>query len=209
MKVFQTADILLPKHIDMQKWSVIACDQFTSQSDYWEDVYNLVGADPSTLHIIFPEIYLEASDSQKRMIEINRKMKEYLDQDLFQSVYDSFVYVERTAPGKKTRRGLVGVVDLEKYSYEKGAKTPVRATEGTVLERIPPRMQIRENAVLEIPHIMLLIDDVKNEIMETAAWGAKKPVYDFELMKNGGRIKGYVISGTAKQKQFSFFHRRQ
>ena len=163
---FKRANILLPKNIDMTKWSVVACDQYTSEMDYWNEVEKIVGASPSTLRITLPEIFLEDSDVNERINKINDTMKEYLDEDLFYELKDSMIYLERTQADGRVREGLMGMVDLEDYSYEKGSQTLIRATEKTVIERIPPRLKVRENALLELPHIMILIDDEKKKIIE-------------------------------------------
>ena len=167
MKIpFSKADILLPEKADMSKWAVIACDQYTSEPEYWEDVTKIVGNNPSTLRVTLPEIYLEESNVTERIEEVNREMKKLLDNDFFKTLKDSLIYVERTQADGRIRKGLIGKVDLEDYSFAKDSQTLIRATEGTVLERIPPRVRVRENAPLELPHIMLLIDDDKKQIIE-------------------------------------------
>ena len=193
---FKAGNILLPKDVDMTKWSVIACDQYTSNKVYWEDVKNIVEDNPSTLNLTLPEIYLEDNDVSEKIKKINQNMKELLDKDFFNVYQDSMIYLERTQSDGKIREGLIGVVDLEGYSYEKGSQTPIRATEKTVIERIPPRVKIRENALLELPHIMILIDDDKKEIIESLKNKVtdNDKVYDFDLMKNGGHIKGYTLN---------------
>lgn len=191
MAVFNKADILLPKNIDYSKWSVVACDQYTSEKEYWDRVTNTVGTAPSALNIVYPEAYLTEGDA--RIEKINSNMEKYLKEDLFEEFKDSYIYVERTLSGGRIRRGLIGCVDLEEYDFSKGSKSKIRATEGTVAERIPPRVKIRENAPLELPHVILLVDDKDNDIIPKFC--DKAPVYDFELMENGGHIKGYVING--------------
>ena len=200
MKVpFKRGNILLPKNADMTKWSVVACDQYTSEPEYWSDVEKIVGDSPSTLQLTLPEIYLEESDVEKRIENINSNMEKLLNEDFFKEYKDSMIYLERTQNDGKVREGLMGIVDLEGYSYEVGSKTPIRATEKTVIERIPPRVKIRENASLELPHIMILIDDDKKEIIESLKTKVTEEdvVYDFDLMKNGGHIKGYVLNNGA------------
>lgn len=197
MKVpFKRGNILLPKNSDMTKWSVVACDQYTSEPEYWKDVEKIVGDSPSTLKLTLPEIYLEESDVEQRIANINSNMEELLNEDFFKEYKDSMIYLERTQSDGKVREGLMGIVDLEGYSYEIGSKTPIRATEKTVIERIPPRVKIRENASLELPHIMILIDDDKKEIIESLKTKVTEEdvVYDFDLMKNGGHIKGYILN---------------
>ena len=199
---FKRANILLPKNIDMTKWSVVACDQYTSEMDYWNEVEKIVGASPSTLRITLPEIFLEDSDVNERINKINDTMKEYLDEDLFYELKDSMIYLERTQADGRVREGLMGIVDLEDYSYEKGSQTLIRATEKTVIERIPPRLKVRENALLELPHIMILIDDEKKKIIEDLKNEVTDSdvVYDFDLMENGGHIKGYKLNNNSMTK---------
>lgn len=192
---FKPADILLPKNTDMTAWSVVACDQYTSQPEYWAKVKNIVGDKPSTLNIIFPEIYL-SEDNSARIDSINRYMKEYLENGLFEEYKNSFVYVERTIGEGKVRRGLIGAIDLEAYDFTADAKTLVRATEGTVRERIPPRVQIRIGASIESPHIMVLIDDEKKNIIEKIDKKKLPKLYDFDLMMGGGHIEGYLVTDT-------------
>ena len=197
MKIpFKKANILLPKNCDMKKWSVVACDQYTSEPEYWNDVEKIVGDAPSTLKLTLPEIYLEDENVSERIAKINSNMKALLDEEFFNEYKDSMIYLERTQSDGKIREGLIGVVDLEAYSYEKGAETPIRATEKTVIERIPPRVKIRENAPLELPHIMILIDDDKKQIIENLKNKVSEDdiVYDFDLMKNGGHVKGYLLN---------------
>lgn len=196
MKTFKRGNILIPKNIDMTKWSVVACDQYTSEPEYWNRVEKFVGNSPSTLRLTLPEIYLEESDVLKRIENINKNMKEYLDKDLFTEYKDSMIYVERLQSDGRIREGLIGIVDLEDYSYEVGSQTLIRATEKTVVERIPPRVKVRENALLELPHIMILIDDDKKDIIESLKNKVNDSdvVYDFDLMENGGHIKGYKLS---------------
>ena len=199
---FKRANILLPKNIDMTKWSVVACDQYTSEMDYWNEVEKIVGASPSTLRITLPEIFLEDSDVNERINKINDTMKEYLDEDLFYELKDSMIYLERTQADGRVREGLMGMVDLEDYSYEKGSQTLIRATEKTVIERIPPRLKVRENALLELPHIMILIDDEKKKIIEDLKNEVTDSdvVYDFDLMENGGHIKGDKLNNDSMTK---------
>ncbi len=200
MKVpFQRANILIPKNLDMQKWSVVACDQYTSEPDYWHKVEEIVGDNPSTLRITLPEIYLEESDVEERIKKINQTMEEYLNNDIFEELKDSMIYLERTQSDGRIREGLIGMVDLEDYSFEVGSETLIRATEKTVIERIPPRVKVRENASIELPHIMILIDDNKREIIESLKNKVKEEdkVYDFDLMQNGGHIKGYKLDNEA------------
>lgn len=190
---FKPTDILLPSGVDMTKWSVVACDQFTSEPKYWQESEKIVGDAPSTLNVIFPEIYLGKGEG--RIEKINRTMKEYIEKGLFKEYKNTFFLVRRSLKNGRVRNGLVGAIDLEDYSFEKGAKSNIRATEGTVLERIPPRVKIRENALLEFPHIMLLIDDAEKTVVEplTEKIDDLEKVYDFELMQDGGHISGYNV----------------
>lgn len=192
---FKKANILLPKNTEMEKWAVVACDQYTSEPEYWKEVENIVVDAPSTLKITLPEIYLEQDNVQERIANINKEMDHLLSTDFFKTLDNSLIYLERTGADGKVRKGLIGMVDLEDYSYEKGSQSLIRATEGTVLERIPPRVRVRENASLELPHVMLLIDDEKKEIIEglTDKVTSEDVVYDFDLMQNGGHVKGYKV----------------
>lgn len=200
MAIFKPADILLPENVDFTKWSVVACDQYTSERDYWEDVKNIVGESPSTLNIIFPEVYLEDGDGEERIKNINKEMKNYLNSGLFKEYKDSFIYVKRTQPNGKTRHGVVGMIDLEEYDFSKGSQSKIRATEGTIIERIPPRQRIRRNAILELPHILILIDDRDKAVVEPLEDKINdfEKVYDFDLMKNSGHITGYLVDETSK-----------
>lgn len=198
MKIpFRAGNILIPKKTDMTKWSVVACDQYTSEPEYWNEVTKIVGDAPSTLNLTLPEIYLEESDVNERIKIINENMNKLLAEDFFNELEDSMIYLERTQSDGKVREGLMGIVDLEDYSYEVGSQTLIRATEKTVIERIPPRVKVRENAKLELPHIMILIDDEKKDIIESLKNKVTETdvVYDFDLMKNGGHIKGYKLNG--------------
>lgn len=192
---FFPANILLPK-ADFEKWAVVACDQYTSEPEYWKEVENFVGQTPSAYNIILPECYL-SNDNSQRIEKINKNMQKYLDNGIFNEVEDSFVYIERTLADGKLRRGIIGLIDLEDYSYIKGEKALIRSTEATVLERIPPRVEIRKNAPLEMPHIMLLIDDKNETVIEPLAQKSAdfEKVYDFTLMQNSGSIKGFKVNG--------------
>ena len=193
MNFFYPANILLPKS-HHEAWATIACDQHTSDPSYWKKADSLVGHQPSALRVILPEVYL-ASDNSKSIAAINQTMQEYLQSDLFTEDPNAMIYLERTLPSGKVRRGLVGAVDLEAYDFHKGANSPIRATEETVAERIPPRVAIRQNASLEIPHVMLLINDSEKTVIEplSAAKENFSLLYDFDLMLDGGHVKGYLI----------------
>lgn len=186
------------KNIDLTKWSVVACDQYTSQRDYWQHVDAIVGDNPSTLRLIFPEVYLEDPDKDQRISSINQAMQQYLDQNILIPLGPGFIYVDRQTSRTKSRKGLMVAVDLEQYDYNKGSRSLIRATEGTVLDRLPPRIKIRENAPIELPHIMVLIDDPNKTVIEPIAQTAcqLEVLYDFNLMMDGMHIKGYKVQDT-------------
>ncbi len=196
-KVFSKAKILLPKEgTDMSKWSVVACDQYTSEPEYWQAAADFVGDAPSMLNMVLPEVYLEADDVADRINNICAAMDKYIADGVLTESEPTYIYVERTQADGMVRKGIVGKIDLEHYDYSKGSTSAVRATEGTILERIPPRVRVRENAPLESPHIMILIDDVAKAIIEPLADEKEKfkKAYDFTLMQNSGSIKGYFVS---------------
>lgn len=197
---FKNADILIPGNADMYKWSVIACDQYTSEPEYWSAVNNIVGDSPSTLNLILPEIYLEDSGVSGRIDNIHVAMDRYISDGVFEEYKNAMVYVERTQSNGILRQGVVGAIDLEEYDFSKGSTSQVRATEATVIERIPPRIKVRQGASLELPHIMILIDDPDKTVIEPLADGDMKKLYDFELMQNGGSIKGYLLDEQAQEK---------
>jgi len=187
--------LLLPnKDIDLTKWAVIACDQYTSQPDYWKEVENIVGDSPSTYHLIFPEAFLGYNNGE-RIGKINHNMLEYMDKKILVEHGPAFIYTDRRTSRSKSRKGLIIAVDLEFYDYGKNSHTLIRATEGTVVDRLPPRIKIRQNAPIELPHIMLLIDDPDKTVIEPLSEKAEsfEKLYDFDLMMNGGHIKGYKI----------------
>ena len=198
MRVFTPADILLPRVDDMTKWSCIACDQFTAEPEYWREAERIVGSEPSTLRLMLPEAWLGVRDSAAETRKIYAAMKDYVNRGIFRTVEDSFVYVERTLPSGAVRRGLVGKLDLECYDWAPGSATPVRATEGTVESRLPARVEVRRGATLEMPHIMVFIDDPENAVIPSAAGG--EVLYDFELMLGGGRIRGSRVTGEAAER---------
>ncbi len=191
---FYPADILLPKD-GFEKWSVVACDQFTSEVDYWNAVEEKVGDAPSALRITLPEIYLEDGDTEQRIADINSAMKQYLENGVFQEYKNAMIYVERTQSDGTIRHGIVGAVNLSDYDYRKGSKAMIRATEQTVIERIPPRVKIRRDASLELPHVLLLTDDPKRTVIEplTVVKDELTVVYDFDLMQGGGHITGWLL----------------
>lgn len=192
---FKTTDILIPKNADMTKWSCVACDQYTSEPEYWNDVEKIVGDSVSALHIMLPEIYL--NETEKRSKEITENMQKYIQEDVFETYKDSFIYVERTLANGKTRHGLVGAIDLEVYDFSKGTVSLCRPTEATVTERLPARVEVRKGAKIEMPHIMMLLDDKDNSVIMPYAEikSELSKVYDFELMKESGHICGYAVNG--------------
>lgn len=195
MKTIRKTDILVPADCDFSKWSVVACDQFTSERKYWKDLENYVGDAPSTLKLVFPEVYLEDADKQERIDKINRTMQEYVDEGVFKTLKDSFVLVKRTTASGVSRLGVVLAVDLEDYCFTHPSHANIRSTEGVVLDRIPPRLKIRENAPVELPHIMLLIDDRKKSVIERL-WQERdenEKIYDFDLNMGGGHLLGYRV----------------
>ena len=188
-------NILLPnENIDLTKWTVIACDQYTSNQEYWNNVENIVGDNPSTLRLTLPEIYLEREDELERISNINKTMTNYLSTGVLKEYKDTMFYIERTLGNKKIRKGIIGVIDLEEYDFKEGSTSLIRATEKTIIERIPPRVKIRENATLELPHIMLLIDNEEKDIIDNIDSSKLDKVYDFDLMNNSGHLVGYQLS---------------
>ncbi|MBQ2551398.1 MAG: DUF1015 domain-containing protein [Treponema sp.] len=188
-------EILLPAEKDLSSWSVIACDQYTQDLDYWKKVSDAVGEKPSTLNIILPEVYLSSPDRKGRIEKIRNTMNGYLSGNVFSPAQKEFIYVERTTGYGRVRKGLVVALDLESYEWKPMSRALVRATEATIVERIPPRKEIRRGAPLESPHIMLLVNDPDHTLIEAAGESAKKsePVYDGELMMGAGHISGWSI----------------
>ena len=186
--------LLLPRaDIPLETWSVIACDQYTSQPEYWEEVRRIVGADPSTLHLIFPEAYLGLADRKQAIAGINQRMQAYLKSGVLVEQRPGFMLVEREVGRAAPRKGLVVALDLEQYDYRDGAQKLIRTTEGTDQSRLPPRIQVREKASLETPHIMVLIDDPQQTVIEPLGEKDVELTYDFELMLGGGRLRGWHI----------------
>ena len=192
---FRPADILLPQNCDLGLWSVVACDQYTSQPEYWQRVEERVGRAPSSLRLILPESCLDGPSVETDIMEINNTMSRYLREERFALLPQTMIYVERTLHNGKLRRGLVGMVDLEQYDYEPGSPAQVRATEGTVLSRIPPRVAVRKNAPIELPHVMLLTDYPERTVIEPLARekAGMEQVYDFDLMERGGHLAGWKL----------------
>lgn len=193
---FKPADILVPKKsVNMNKWSVIACDQYTSEPEYWLQTNKIVDQNYSSLNLILPEIYLEDENVKEKIENIHKNMDKYLSDDIFDEYKNSMIYVERIQSNGILRSGIVGMIDLEEYDFSRGSTSQVRATEATVIERIPPRIKIRNGASLELPHIMILIDDENNTVIEplSSLKSEMKELYNFELMQEGGQISGYLI----------------
>ncbi|MDR3412890.1 MAG: DUF1015 domain-containing protein [Formivibrio sp.] len=190
-------EALLPKTgVDLAKWSVVACDQYTSDHAYWNKVDSLVGTAPSTLCITLPEIFLEQPGIDDRIGAIHSKMAEYLAQGILENPGEAITYIKRTTAHSGTREGLLFAMDLERYSYARDSKSLIRATEGTIVDRIPPRLAVRRAAPLELPHIMILIADPARELIEGLAGKVAdfEPAYDVELMQHGGHLQGWRIN---------------
>ena len=200
-RLFNTADILIPvESTDMNKWSVVACDQHSSEPEYWDELDRFIGEAPSTLRLMLPEAYLDRDiDLEQR--KINNRMDEYLEGGVFRTIEDSFIFVERTLADGRVRKGLVGAINLDEYDYSASSTSLIRATEGTVEERLPARVKIRNAASIEMPHVMVFIDDRQNELFdalsELSSGGELETLYDFELNMGGGHIKGSRVSGKA------------
>jgi uncharacterized protein (DUF1015 family) len=202
---FKASEILLPNVEDMSAWACIACDQFTSEQEYWNELSKFVKGKKSTLNLTLPEIYLE-DDPDARIQTINKNIKEYIDGGVFKTLNKGFILTVRKTPFVERRIGLIGMVDLEKYEYSAKSDSLIRATEGTIEERIPPRLKIRKDADVEFPHVMVLFDDEKREITEKlyANRSSYQKVYDFELNMGGGHVEGYFIDDFEKiEGQFS------
>ncbi|MDD3346901.1 DUF1015 domain-containing protein [Oscillibacter sp.] len=193
---FFPADILLPQEADMTKWAVVACDQFTSQPEYWRGVEETVGQAPSTLRLVLPEARLGDAKVERHIQKINESMQAYLDGGVFRTVPNALFYIERTQSDGKVRRGLIGMVDLEQYDFTPGSGALIRATEGTVLSRIPPRVKVRRDASIELPHVMLLIDDPERTVIEPLSdrRSDMERLYDFDLQQGGGHLTGWKLT---------------
>ena len=200
-KCIYGADILLPNDtIENEKWAVVAVDQYTSEPEYWREVENIAGDSPSTLKITLPEVYLSESDIRTPLMQEN--MKKYLAEGvLAEKVKNGYILVERTTE-TGVRLGLMACLDLEQYDYNAGSVSLIRATEGTVIERVPPRVKIRSGAVVELPHVLMLLDDAKMRAIEPAYEAREKleKLYDFELMQRGGHLRGWKIEGEMKDR---------
>lgn len=191
----QAPAILLPrKGIDLAKWAVVACDQYTSQLDYWQRVGRFVADSPSTLKLTLPEVYLESPDVDSRIAAINREMAACLSGGILEAQAPGFMLVERTLASGKKRRGLMAALDLEHYDYNAGATSLIRATEGTIIDRLPPRIKVRQNAPIELPHIMVLIDDAGCTVIEPLFERGLPSAYDTDLMMGSGRVRGWHVT---------------
>lgn len=195
--IFSPAEILLPKdHIDLTKWAVVACDQFTASPSYWAECETIIGSSPSAYHYILPEAYLGTEKEKTHAAKITASMKQF-DKTAMKR-FDGILYLERNLPNGAVRHGMIGKIDLEAYDYSAGSNSPVRATEATVLERIPPRCKVRSEAVVELPHILILINDRMGILSSLSEKKAELlPLYDFDLMQGGGHASGYGVSGKA------------
>ncbi|HIQ14417.1 MAG TPA: DUF1015 family protein, partial [Leucothrix sp.] len=199
----QVPEVLLPREdMNLSKWSVVACDQYTSQLDYWNQVKAFAGDAPSTLNVIFPEVYLEDSDGDQRIQNINSAMQDYLDNGALKPLANKgLILVDRKTSQAPSRKGLVVALDLEHYDFNKGSQTLIRATEGTIVDRLPPRVKVRQDAAIELPHIMVLIDDPDRTVIEPLFDKNPEQLYDFELMMDSGHVKGYAIDTPELIKQ--------
>ncbi|MBQ3107685.1 MAG: DUF1015 family protein, partial [Firmicutes bacterium] len=196
--IFQPAEFLLPDNTDLQKWAVIACDQHTSEPEYWQNISDLVGSSPSTLRMMIPEHLYTEPDLPERIRSTHDSMASYLEQGLFRTISPCYIYIERTLSNGKIRRGILGAIDLEQYDYHADSSAMIRATEGTVAEKLPARITIRTGAPLELSHVMVLADDPKQLLLDplTAQRDSMELLYDFPLMEGGGHIRGYRADGA-------------
>lgn len=193
---FLKSEFLIPSEIDMNKWAVIACDQYTSDRGYWEEVNDKVGDEPSALRLILPEVYLE-KDNSVRVSKINESMQGYLDSGILKGYKNSYIYIERTLASGIVRPGIVGVVDMEEYSFVEGVKCDIKPTEKTVPERIPPRKAVRDRAEMELSHVILFCNDAEDSLVGYLASKKKsmRKIYDFDIMMHGGHIAGWLVEG--------------
>lgn len=205
MTAIKSVDILLPRNADFEKWAVVACDQFTSQPKYWQELDSFVGDKPSTLRLIYPEVYLGEQNGDERIAKIHKTMAKYVADGVLQEHKNTFVLVKRTTAFGNTRLGLVAGLDLEDYCFTHPSHAQVRSTEDVVLDRIPPRLKIREGAPLELPHVILLIDDQKRCVLEKLAAKANDILYDFELNMNGGHLTGFKIAANEALELFDAY----
>ncbi len=198
----ESAKILLPKGVDFTAWSVVACDQFTGEIEYWKQLESEVKGKRTTLDLVLPEVYLN-DNAEERISKINKNISSYIQDGVFEELKEGFILSIRKTPYVEKRIGLMGAIDLEEYEYGKKTSSLIRATEGTVEERIPPRLKIRKDALVEFPHVMVLFDDEKREITEPLYEnrGKYQKLYDFDLNMNGGHVEGYFIPNADEIKQ--------
>lgn len=199
IKTVKASHIYLPnKKVNMSKYAVIACDQYTSNLEYWDSLKEYVKDEVSTFHMIYPEAYLETTDKPSYINNINKNINRYLANNDLVDIGECFILTERVTSYGVKRLGLILSIDLEDYSFVKGTKSLIRASEATIVERIPPRLQIRKDAPIELPHILLLFDDKDRNIVEPLYRNrdSLEKLYDFELNKDGGHIRGYKITNT-------------
>ena len=194
---FHPGEILIPRGVDMERWAVIACDQFTADPDYWRRADAFVGDAPSTLRLMLPEAWLGRPDRSELEASIIENMNGYLARGLFRALPDSFLYLERTLSGGGLRRGILGLLDLEYYDYREDSCSPIHATEGLVLDRLPPRLRLRKQAVLELPHLVVFCDDPAMTVMDCAERCPGEALYDTPLMEGGGRVKAKLLTGES------------
>ncbi len=203
-KVFLPADICVPRNVDMCLWSVIACDQYSSQKQYWDGLDQEIGLAPSALRLMFPEAYLGIKDTRQEAKKANKTMRKYLSEGIFEVLKDAYIYVERTLANGSVRKGLMGTLDLEYYDYHEGSIAPVRATEKTIEDRLPPRVEVRKDAPIEMPHVVVFIDDPDYTVIEPLAKTCNdtdNKLYDFDLIGGGGHIKGWNVTEKISQIQ--------
>ena len=194
--------VLLPRpDVGLEEWAVIACDQHTSNPEYWEEAARRVGSRPSALHLVLPEAFLEAPGRGGRIRRIHERMESYLREGVLQPLEPGFVLVDRRTPHAASRKGLVAALDLEQYSFAPDAGTLIRTTEGTDPGRLPPRVEVRRGAALEIPHILVLIDDPQATVIEPLFERTLPLLYDTELMLGGGRVRGWQVTGGGALRQ--------
>jgi hypothetical protein len=197
----QVPQVYLPKPgTDLTRWAVIACDQFTSQPEYWQQVERIVGEAPSTFRLILPEVQLEEPGVDGRIRSIQAAMRKYLDEGVLEP-HEGLILVERSAAGRR-RRGIVLSLDLERYDFARGSASLIRASEGTIIERLPPRVKVRQGAALELPHILVLIDDPDGTVIEPVAARSQEfsRLYDFDLMLDSGHLTGFALDEAAEQR---------
>jgi hypothetical protein len=188
--------IIPSRDVDLYRWAVIACDQHTSEPDYWEEVEHVVGDSPSTLRIVFPEVYLEDADADSRLESVQARMREYLDSGVVRQLDPGMVMTVRSTPHVSARHGLMLAIDLEKYDFTEGSKSIVRPTERTIVERLPARVKIRAGAPMEVPHVLVLIDDPEDTVLGALADTDPDVIYNTQLMLGGGSVTGYHVPGA-------------